>query len=397
MSIIIDIKTRVFDADDKAYRLFPGQGYRHYKTMKEQSVVFLDNPGIPLPGGTGYPKDDVTLAEIVRSELKQSFVHANGDNLVAELTAVDQRDVSTVRWSKRRELSLAWLNGLYHEAKIGDLIVVPGPGYVRSDENDWVKAKTLIGEIIGDPERPERGRPGNIASGRYVIRRVRWLAEIEELELDRQVAVSLRTQNALIALRATSFERVLGAAYKNLVLGEEFLARFVTTNAEFTAFESYHFNAFVMAVVAACRSMENNEGPWPVGHSIYDIAAEVTRQDDLVPDQESSIHSPGYLTLRGSTILAPAVMSALFALSLVTGAGADPFAGAGPAQVSVINSESAAFNPCDVGIEGSVREALTIIGYDRWQQMCLAGRKSNDNDGLNSITQVEIVPDGPPE
>lgn len=213
---------------------------------------------------------------------------------------------------------------------------------------------------------------------------------VVESELDTKVVVGLRTQNALTAMRARSFERVLGAAYKNIVLGEEFLARFITTDEEFTAFESYHFNAFVMAVVAACRRVENDEGPFRDGESIYDIAAEVQGQDDLVPDQESSIHSPGYMTLRGS-ILVPAVMSALFALAVAAHAdpNLDPFAGAGIEQVVVVNSESEAFDTCDVGIDQAIREALNIMGYDRWRQMCAAGVKANDNDGLQSITTVE--------
>lgn len=195
-------------------------------------------------------------------------------------------------------------------------------------------------------------------------------------------------------MRARAFERVLGAAYKNIILGEEFLARFITTDEEFTAFESYHFNAFVMAVVAACRRAENGQGPFGDGVSIYDIAAEVLGQDDLVPDQESSIHSPGYMTLRGS-VLVPAVMSALFALAVAAHAdpALDPFAGTGTDQIVVVNSESKAFDPCDAGIDQAVKDALNIMGYQRWQQLCAAGVKASDNDGLQSITSVETRPD----
>lgn len=390
MAITIDIKTRVFDDDDHAYRLFPGQGYRHFKEMKDNSIVFLDNPGIPLPGQTGYQETQGILEEIAKSEEKKPLVNANGDNLRADLATIDARDFSGSRWGPKRALIRGWLNALYHDAKIGDLIVVPSPGIVRNEAGDLEKAYTMIGEIVSEPERWTRAYPANIFLGRYVVRRVRWLAQVNELELDPQVAQILRTQNALISMPAKAFERVLGAAYKNVVMGDEFLARFVTTNAEFTAFESYHFNAFVMAVVAACRDIENGNGAWPDGPSIYDIASNVQRNNELVPDQESSIHSPGYMTLRGSA-LAPAVMSALFALALEV--NADPFDGVGPEQVNVINSESAAFDPCDVGIEPAVREALNIIGYDRWQQVCLAARRSNDNDGLQSITTVTTQTD----
>lgn len=340
LSIVIDIKTRVFDDEDVAYRLFPGQGYRHFKAMKEYSVVFLDNPGIPLPGLNGYDKDDVTLQAIARSEEKQPVIKASGDNLATELRQIDEKDFTNSRWGAKRELNRGWLNALYSRAKIGDLVVLPSPGIIKNDEGEWEKAYTLVGEIVGNPERWERNGPDNLLLGKYIVRRVRWLAQVNESELDPKVAIGLRTQNALTALRARSFERVLGAAYKNIVLGNEFLARFITTDEEFTSFESFHFNAFVMAVVAACRRAEAGEGPWDDDATIYDIAAHVQGQDDLVPDQESSIHSPGYMTLRGSKLI-PAVMSALFALAVAAHAdpALDPFAGAGTGQIVVVKSE----------------------------------------------------------
>lgn len=394
MAIVIDIRTRVFDDDDTAYRLFPGKGYRHFKAMKDYSVVFLDNPGIPLPDRNGYEKDYATLEAIVRSEEKQPFINANDENLKAELHKIDEKDLNDLRWSPKRELNRGWLNALYHKAKIGDLVVVPSPGIIKNDDGEWVRAYTLVGEIVGNTERWERNGPDNLILGGYAVRRVRWLAQVSEAELDPSVVVGLRTQNALTAMRARSFERVLGAAYKNIVLGNEFLARFTTTDEEFTTFESYHFNAFVMAIVAACRKVESKDAPFDDRQSIYDIAAEVLGRDKLVPDQESSIHSPGYMTLRGSNLV-PAVMSALFALAVAAHAdpALDPFAGAGPNQVVVVNSESGALDPCDVGIDRAVRDALNIMGYERWRQLCDAGVKANENDGLQSIATVETRPD----
>ena len=387
MGIVIDIKTRVFDDDDRAFRLFPGQGYRYFREMRDNSIVFLDNPGFPLPGPHGYERSQDTLESIARSEEKRPFVNANSDGLRAEIATLDAKDFSNSRRGKKRDLTLACLNGLYHEAKVGDLVVVPSPGIIKNDGGRFEKAFTLVGEIVGEPERWTRENPRNLFLGEYIVRRVRWLAKVNELELDPQVALTLRTQNALIAMRARSFERVLGAAYKNIVIGNEFLARFVTDNPEFTAFENFHFNAFVMAVVAARRRIENGEHTWENGESIYDIASMVSGDDQLVPDQEASIHSPGYMTLRGS-LLVPAVMSALFALALETDAQPMTPDGHGANEISVINSESMAFDPCELGIEQGVRDALNILGYQRWLQIQGACQNASENEGLRSITTV---------
>lgn len=386
MPIVIDIKTRIFDKNDKAYRLFPGQGYRYYKVMKDYSRIFLDNPGIPMPGAGGYQKDEKTLHAIVRSEVKQREVYAGSEGLPEIVKHIDARPIGNVRWSKRRSLSLSWLNTLYYDASPGDLVILPSPGFIKEGEN-WVFYKTLIGEIVGEPERWTQDGPLNILAGRYLVRRVKWLAEVDEADLDRDLVGTLRTQNALVAVKAQAFERALGAAYKNIVIDNEFLARFNTESADFKASESFHFGAFAMAVVAAMRQINGEGNAFSDESSIYDIAATVPSDDPYVPDQEASIHSPGYLTIRGM-FLVPVVISALFALALAP--DAQLFAEERIESVEVVNSESPAYDPCEVGIEESVRRSLEIIGFNRWKQMCQAAAKSNENEGLRSITSVEV-------
>jgi hypothetical protein len=56
------------------------------------------------------------LQELVRSEEKQAFVNADGENLKAELQVIDAKDFSGSRWGKKRELSWGWLIGLYCSA-----------------------------------------------------------------------------------------------------------------------------------------------------------------------------------------------------------------------------------------------------------------------------------------
>ena len=151
-----------------------------------------------------------------------------------------------------------------------------------------------------------------------------------------------------------------------------------------------------MAVVAARRKIEDEEASWKNRQSIYDIAATVDRDDDLVPEQEASIHSPGYMTLRGG-MLVPAILSALFALAL--DADADPLLpdGSGADQVTVVNSESKAFDPCELEIEQGVRDTLDMIGYHRWLQVKQACQKASDNEGLNSIATATTTAEDEPD
>lgn len=375
MNVEVDIRARTFGKDDRAYRLFPGIGYRHFEAMKENSVVFLDYPGLPAPSKSGFPKDDISKDAIIRGERRAQVAYRSREQAAARLADIALEDLSNTRWSQRRDLALTWLNGLYHTAKTGDLIILPAPTRGIFDEDG---AKTLIGEIISEPVRWRQDAPEKYALANLLVRRVKWLAEVDERDLDHRTARSLRTQNALVSLNAANLRPVLGAAYKNVVIDGDFLARFVTHGHEFDARESYHFQAFVLAVAEAHRRFR--EGEREFSNSIYAVAAEVKRGDPNIPEQDVSIHSPGYTTLKSAREVV-FVISALFAVALASPAGA--FDTTGKPNLSVVNSESEEYDPCEPGgLDEGVRGTLEIMGLKAWQEACQAARAANEDDGF---------------
>lgn len=382
MKTTVDIKARTFGVNDRAYRLFPGIGYRHYSAMKENSVIFLDYPGLPAPSENGYPRNEASKDAIIRGERRAQIVYRAVDHAQARMAEIAVEDLSRTRWSPRRELSLAWLNGLYHTAKIGDLVIVPA-----SIRNSFAEDgdRTLVGEIVSEPFRWSE-----VASEKYrlaglLVRRVKWLAEIDERELDFRTARSLRTQNALVSLNAASLRPVLGAAYKNVVVEGDFLARFTTQGAEFDARESYHFQAFILAVAEAYR--RHKDGGAQFSKSIYAVAAEVKRGDPNIPEQDVSIHSPGYTTIK-STRQVVFVISALFAVALASPASA--FDSLGNPDLNVVNSESADYDPCEPkGLDESVRGTLEIMGLQAWKEACSAAQAANEDEGFVPKSTVQ--------
>ncbi|MEN9059987.1 hypothetical protein [Ponticoccus litoralis] len=268
MSLVVDLKARVFGEDDKAYRIFPGVRYRHYDIMSKLGVVFLDYPGLPLSSGGHYGRTDEVKEAIVRGERYADVAYRKSDRVAEMMADVASQDLSNTRWSRRREQALSWINGLYHEIAAGDLVVLPGPIGYRDDE----ARPTLVGEVISGTERWKEG-PGAYANAGLLVRRVRWLAEIDERDLDHRTYRSLRTQNALISMRAELLRPVLGAAYQNVIVNGDFLARFQTTGAEFNARESYHFQAFVLAVVEAYSRRSEADVTRQLDDSIYAMAA----------------------------------------------------------------------------------------------------------------------------
>ena len=385
MALQIDIKTKYYHPDDYVYRLFPGDGYWLYETMRDRSVVFLDNPGIGIPGPRGYSKDQLFLENLVRAELARKVIRANRSNLSSVLSEIEGSDLGRLRWTRNHELSLSWLNRLNHTANIGDVVIVPCPRHAKDADGNPIKPKTLIGEITGNPQVLSHRVPPNIVAGQYVARSVRWLAQIDERDLTNKLIASLRTQNALIGIRAEFSYRALSIAYNNLLIGDEHYVRFTTNKVGFSAYECFHFTAFVMAVVAAHKIFMEDRGTFHHNQSIYEIAAQFDELGDFVPEQEASIHSPGYTTLRGRHIV-PAVVAALFSLALES--DANPLSDSELYDVNVVNTSSDTPDPCELEIEESVRETLSIMGFDRWKEMCRAARIANNNEGLRSVTSV---------
>lgn len=379
MAAVVDVKVRVFSANDKAYRVFPGSRYRHYDAMRENGVVFIDAPGIRLPAaGQPFPKDDRTRADIARSERMAAAAYRH--DAAERLAELAGEDFTRSRWSKRRELTLGWLNGLYHEANIGDLVIVPAP---MGAFHDAEGRRTLVGEIIGNPVRWDRNAPEEYRRAGLLVRHVRWLEEIDERELDSRTLRSLRTQNALVSLSAEALRPVLGAAYKNVLVDGVHLARFITERDEFTSRESFHFQAFVLAVVEAYQRLDNGDRT-PFQNSIYQIASQIPRADPFVPEQDSNIHSPGYTTLKHAKSVTFAI-ACLFALAI--DANAEPFDAQRRVDVSVVNSADDRYDPCAPdGLEDEVKQIIEIMGYDRWQEMCRAAIAANEDEGFEPIS-----------
>lgn len=392
MTYHIDLKIRNFTASQKAYRLFPGLAYRHYDAMRHNSVIFLDLPSFPAATAVPYEQSDAMVQAIAKSDaLSSSVFRQDGEDRAERISEALTADYNSARWTPRRAQQLAWAKALYETAQPGDIVVVPGNDTIEKNESGRETVRgTLIGEIIGSPERWTG--IGQYADAHFLVRRVKWLTIADERDLTRRTRRALRTQNALVNLPTDELKAVLGAAYKNVVVGNDVLARFLTGNEEFTASESFHFQAFVMAVVAAMKKIEDHEEILEntndqARKSFYELAGTVRGQnfDHLVPEQDASIHSPGYTTLKSKNIL-PFVVAGLFALA--NAANGQPTPDEQLPVIVVKNSESDSYDPCAAGIDDKMKQVVELWGYSVWQEACRAAELASEDDGLSSIATV---------
>ncbi len=321
----------------------------------------------------------------MRSEQTARMSWDSSTHIFEDLNSDDVSPSDLFSWSKRRKQMLRWLNSLHHEAKTRDLIIVPSRGYTTDNQGHFVEMNTLIGEIAGRNRRWFPQSTSRFYPRSYIVRDVRWITTINEFEMHKQTVVSLRTQNAIIPLDPAHLYPVLGEAYQNVSIGDEYFSRFLTSGSAFDANESFHFQAFCMAVVAALSEREEVTDLFTDGKSIYDIAASVSQSDAIIPEQITNIRSPGYTMLRSKN-LSPLVIAVLFSLAL--GVGSELYAKDGPKQINVINSLERSEETCNPDVEEAVMKTLRIMGIDRWREACKAAIIANDDQGLQPAAKV---------
>lgn len=379
MTLKIDLRAKVITEESVVWRLFPGENYKFYDVMRKYSQIFLQYYDAPFPINGKYEESDQLLQVIAKGEAQTNAAIRGDNEKISELSKEEK-----LVWSQARKLKKGWLEGLYCNAKIGDLVLLPGPGWRKVDDDKWEMQPTLVGEITGGTKRWANNGPESYLSAKLLTREVRWLSDVKDHELPDTTIRSLRTQNALVKLRADNLDRVISAAYKNVIVKNEILTQFVTTNPEFKSTESFHFQSFVMAIVAAYEKVID-DGILDQTKSIYDIASEISKFHELVPEQNANIHSPGYTTLKSATII-PLIVAALYALA--SDCVAQPFDDAGQAQVEVVASEDVMNCEPLADISADVRKTLNQIGYERWQQMCHSREAASADGGLESVAKI---------
>ena len=105
-------------------------------------------------------------------------------------------------------------------------------------------------------------------------------------------------------------------------------------------------------------------------------------------DAGISINSPGHIFLkRAKAKSLPLYISVMLAATAVD-ANLDSVRAA-----NLVNSTSTVKDECHLDVEGRVLESLRMIGYERWQKLCMKRQQSIEYLGLDSPVVVVDEPD----
>ena len=203
----VDLKTRIIDKKTRIWIVHPGKGRRYYEYFRDESLVFLEYPGLDLTASA--LKNVTTLRQRIRYSAAISSagsLYKNGSRIDPNsFPGTPDTDVTT---------PLRTIRHLYGAAKVGDLVIVPGRGAYSA---------TLFGEIVSDFDPSDVVTVARYDYAPLHVRRVRWVSTDRiRNELPRELAKLFEKPPAVAEVqRNQSTDRFFDFAYRSYVKGEE--------------------------------------------------------------------------------------------------------------------------------------------------------------------------------
>lgn len=362
----------------RIFVLYPGEHKRFYREFYELSAVFLDFPGVRLQAAPS--EDDRTLW----NQLRMGRAIASWHRQDRPEDKRPSRDASTYKADavagRDRPRYFHEFIDLFSEAKKGDLVIVPGPGY---------GTMVLFGEFTGDfvPEF-------TIESQRYPFehihaRQVKWLPiEVRKSDFSPRLIQLMQNRAALIRIKGEADVReVYLAAYGNYIWHQTSGNLFRTKKEQIDLNDLAQAIDLVNFFSAQYLALKHGELQKFLTLSMesLDVARNAYYDKSYFGSVEVEIHSPGKIgrVIKGATVAA--YVSTMIALSM-TGVSAQD-----AKTAKVENSASPAPTACDLDLEADIRETMNLYAnFDVWEKVvCPRSKMAKDTVGLEPDAKIK--------
>ncbi|THK35664.1 hypothetical protein EHS39_23880 [Ensifer sp. MPMI2T] len=373
MALILDPAQRVIDKDHQIFVLHPGDGKRFYNDFIAHSAVFLDIPGIKL---TATPDiEDEETRKLLRMARAIGGWHKSG-RPAQRLPQRDPQAFSVSVEGREAPRFMREVQTLYTDAKPGDLIIIPGPGY-----NSAVLMAELVGEF--DPEY-------KVDSARYAAdlipaRRIKFLQTGHaKYEFGRRAIQLMQNRQAIIRVsddadRHEFYEHAYGDYVWGDVSGNYMeITEAVVDQKDLTdvLFMTNYYGAMYVAMKAG--KLEHFASlPWHKAINEY-------YNRELFGDISIEIHSPGFF---GRPMRNASIAGFIAAMTALASAGASS---AEVATVVVQNSANGRVSVCDLDLQQDVQSTVKMVSNAHlwWDEVCAAQKAASKKTGLKTKAKV---------
>jgi len=374
MTIIVDPAIRILPDDHRIFVLHPGDGKRFYGDFQATESVFLDLPGISF----SRPPDlgDTNLRKLLRMARRISIWRRRG-SVPDDKPSRNPDDYAVATEAGEAPKFVHEVHDLYSEARIGDLIIVPGKGYGST---------VFFGEIVNnfDPDF-------TVESDRYPgetipARKVHWLPiNLAKQEFNRRLIRLMQNRQAIIQVtREDDRREIYTHAYGDYVWQEssgnlikvtknEIDLNDLNKAVDLTNYFASQYIALRKGELAPFMLLNFNEAIDKYYDKSYFGGVNV------------EIHSPGYFGRPMKKAAMAGYVSAMLALS---GAGVTAREAA---DTKVMNSANGVVSICDMELEADIRQTMEMYAnLHLWEDDVCPRREATKNSvGLKTDVTIK--------
>jgi len=373
MTLILDPAQRVIEKDHQIFVLHPGDGKRFYNDFIAHSAVFLDIPGISFDAAPDVDDEEtrkrLRMARAIGGWHKSGRHEKNAPSRDLDAYAVKIEGRDAPRFMNE-------VKTLYTEAKPGDLIIIPGPGY---------NSNVLMGELTEEFDPTYRVDSARYAAERIPARRIAFLQTGHaKYEFGRRAIQLMQNRQAIIRVsddadRHEFYEHAYGDYVWGDVSGSYMeITEEVVDQKDLTdvLFLTNLYGAMYVALKAG--ELENFINlPWHKAVGQY-------YNRELFGDISIEVHSPGFF---GRPIRDNAIAGFIAAMTAFAAMGVDP---AAAANVEVRNSANDRVSVCDMQLQEDVRTTMQMVtnAHLWWDELCAAQKAASEQTGLKTKATV---------
>jgi hypothetical protein len=373
MTIIIDPAIRILPDDHRIFILHPGSTKRFYSDFQETSSVFLDLPGI-----TFFARPDTDTPQL-RNQLRMARRIASWRNTGAKVDETPSRiieDYAVANPSVAAPKIVHAVIDLYSEARAGDLILVPGPGY---------NSTVYIGEFLGDFDPEFKAGSFRYPTEQIPARKVAFLPTVmAKRQFNSRIIRLLQNRQAIIQVTQEADRReIYSIAYGDYVWKESSGNLIRVTEQEIDLNDLN--KAVDLTNYFAAQYLALRDGQLKDFLSLeFNAAIDKYYDKSFFGGVSVEVHSPGFFSRKMKDAMMAGYVSAMLALS---GAGVTAVEAK---DIKVINSANAEVSVCDLQLEKDIREAMEMYAnLHLWEKdICPRREETKNTVGLKSDVAV---------
>ncbi|TRO96798.1 hypothetical protein FKB34_02200 [Glycocaulis profundi] len=373
----INLDTKIADFDRPIFSLFPGVGYEFFDLMHEESIVFLDFPRLKPRKTLEEMKSNEFKAQLVRSISIANWHKESESNRGELVTDIDQ--YLDAKWGPRRSRYAAAIHTLFNVLQTGDLIVVPSKEHFGD---------VLVGEITSTPQVDGIYRGEGYYKGQSVCyRKVRWIGRRPQYKISESLLRSLKTPGPLVQISKNHFREVFDIAFDSIAYHDEFQSKVFLSGLDSKG--QLNLSLIVNLISATSRAVDEGvaiDQNETIFNLIYGHVDE-----EYLPCVSASINSPGFVRYASKKII-PLVLLAVMAVASAAcdSAGGIPAELPDPQSIDV-TLRGEADHPCVIRVRDATREAMGMMGINRWQQFCEMLLSLEEHSNLQVPASVQNV------